>query len=213
MSLVDARPEPLRPVVRIVDPRRPDPGPPPAPGPPNSAGARRWTSAVAVVLAGLLVAVGAGKLHRAQVSARAVTAHAEGVASLRLDVVGARASLALPVQGAPVQDASVELLLRNDGPAPVRMLESQLDGQAPVSPGAGSVVAPGEVSVLSTVWRVRCQEVGGLAGPFFLDVRVQLTDGGLVPYRLDLQPVAAPDGPARAYRVAALRSCITLTPS
>lgn len=202
---------PLRqPVVRVVDPRRPEPVAPRPPRRPWSPRTRRLVGGAAVALVLLLLGNAALDLHRSQVQVRAATARAQGTAALRLEVVGARASLVVPVQTEPVQDASVELLLRNAGPAPVRLLDGQLDGSGPVIPGTGRTVAPGGVGVLGTVWRVRCQEVGGLAGPFFLEVRVGLADGAVVPYRLDLQPVAAPDGPARAYRVASLRTCLTI---
>ena len=163
-----------------------------------------------VVAAALLLGLGAVDLHRAQVSARAVQARAEGLASLRLEVVGAQASEAVPVLGASVQDARVVLSVRNAGPSPVRLLDTRLDGDGPVIPAGAASVRAGAVAVLPTVWRVRCQEVGGLTGPFLLEIGVALADGSTVPYRVDLQPVTAPEASARSYRAAALRSCISL---
>ena len=166
--------------------------------------------AVAVATGALVLGVGIADLHRAQVSARAVQAHEEGLAALRLEVVGAQASEAVPVLGASVQDARVVLSVRNAGPSPVRLLDTRLDGDGPVVPAGAAAVRAGAVAVVPTVWRVRCQEVGGLTGPFLLEIGVELADGSTVPYRLDLDPVTSPEGPARSYRAAALRSCISL---
>ncbi len=160
--------------------------------------------------AALLLVLGAVDLHRSQVSVRAAAARAEGLASLRLEVVGAQAAEAVPVLGAQVQDARVVLSVRNAGPSPVRLREAQLDGDGPVTAADAAPVRAGAVALLPTVWRVRCQEVGGLTGPFLLEVEVTLADGSTVPYRIDLQPVTWPAGPARSYRAAALRSCISL---
>ena len=163
-----------------------------------------------VVAGALLLGLGVADLHRAQVSARAAQARAEGLEALRQEVVGAQASEAVPVLGASVQDARVVLSVRNAGPAPVRLLDTRLDGDGPVVAAGAAAVRAGDVAVVPTVWRVRCQQVGGLTGPFLLEIGVALADGSTVPYRVDLQPVTSPEGSARSYRAAALRSCISL---
>lgn len=210
-SRVVAGPLPSRPVVRVVDPRRPGPAPAPAPPRlPRSAATRRRVWAAVTGAGALLLALGVADLHRAQEAARSAQVQAQGLASLRLEVVGAQTAQAVPVTGAPVQEARVVLSVLNAGPAPVRLLDARLDGNGPVTPADPAPVRAGGVALLPTVWRVRCQEVGGLTGPFVLDIGVALADGSTVPYRVDLQPVTAPDGPARSYRAAALRSCISL---
>ena len=153
--------------------------------------------------AGVLAALA---LHREQVVARQGVEQAARATAVRVHVVQVTVGAVAAVPGQPVQDGHVDVLLRNDGPEPVRLLDSQLDGGGPVT-AAGAVLVPGGLGVLPSTWQVLCAEVGGLVGPRTLAVRLVLGDGTVVTSVVDLAPQDVPAGPARAYRSAAVRSC------
>lgn len=67
----------------------------------------------------------------------------------------------------------MDLQLRNDSNVDVQLVSALLDGDGPVSPGPGRVRADA-VAGLGVSWQVRCAEVGNLAGPRLLDLRVRL---------------------------------------
>ena len=50
-------------------------------------------------------------------------------------------------------------------------MDARLDGTGPLTPADAAPLPAGGVALLSTLWRVHCQEVGGLTGPFLLELR------------------------------------------
>lgn len=131
--------------------------------------------------------------------------------SLRVAVTAARVRPGVVgVPGAPVQDGPVEVELRNDGPAPLRVLEVGLDGGAPFDTGPRQPVAPGErVSVVAR-WRVRCAEIGELGGPRALVLKVRARTGAVHLLRVPFPSYDDPTGPARTFRAAGVQACQVL---
>lgn len=173
------------------------------PGPRDPRRSARARFAVAAVLAAVVTGVVVTDLVTA---ARERSRRAE-VASVRLSV-----TQAVPTgEGRPaslVQDARVDLTVRNDGPSVVRVLEQRLDGGEPVDPGPVAGLAPGASAVLGLRWRVRCAEIGGRYGPQSLDLVVRTRRGEVVPTRVAL---GDPLGELRGtFRDAASEACDVL---
>lgn len=163
----------------------------------------------ALVLGGLALAAGVAVVTDAVGDARQRTRAAEA-ASVRLSVVAA-----VPTgegrSGRPVQDARLDLTVRNDGPSVVRVLEQRLAGGVPVDAGPATAIAAGASAVLAVRWRVRCAEVGSLYGPPTLDLVVRTRSGEVVRPEVSL---GEPLGQLRrTVRRAGSDACDVLVPS
>lgn len=120
---------------------------------------------------------------------------------LRVQVVSAGA---VPQQstGAPVlADAGVDVTLRNLSPVPVRFLGQRIDGGSPAGHSPAEKVGAGSSVVVEVVWRLRCAEIGNVAGPSLLDLTLRGPVG-------DHQArVALPRSTDRAFHLAASAAC------
>ena len=101
-----------------------------------------------------------------------------------------------------VQDAVVELGVRNAGAYAVQLVDQQLDGGGPVDRGPRAPLRADATVVLEVRWRVLCAEVGGLFGPVALDLTAQPRRGGQVPVSLRLPPATR-----QVFRTAASLAC------
>ena len=108
-----------------------------------------------------------------------------------------------PARSRAVQDAVVELGVRNAGSYVVQVLDQQLDGGGPVDrvPG-GAALRADATAVLPVRWRVLCAEVGSLFGPQALDLTVRPRRGEQVSVSLSLPPTTR-----QVFRTAASRAC------
>jgi hypothetical protein len=105
-----------------------------------------------------------------------------------------------------VQDAFVEVGLRNDGPDRVELQAAQVDGETRALTGA---VDAGATVQLVVGWRVRCAEVGSLRGPTLLrlQVRVPLGDAEA---RIALPAYDGAPGLGATFHLAAVQACDVL---
>jgi hypothetical protein len=110
------------------------------------------------------------------------------------------------VAGAPVQDAVVRVGVHNAGPQRVELRGAQVDGTTRALSGFLDAGATAEVLV---AWRLRCAEVGTLAGPGRLDVEVGLA-AGPVDVVLDLPAYDGAPGLGAAFHLAAVDVCDVL---
>lgn len=77
----------------------------------------------------------------------------------------------------------MDLELRSDNNSDVQLVDAELDGAGPLSPGPGRIRAHG-VAGFGVFWQVRCAEVGNLAGPRLLDLQVRLRSA--TPYAVEV---------------------------
>ena len=143
---------------------------------------------VALVLNGL---VGADAITQARARERVV------------DVVLTTAAATVPpARSRAVQDAVVELGVRNAGSYAVQLMDQQLDGGGPVDRGPNAALRAEATAVLPVRWRVLCAEVGSLFGPRALDLSVRPRRGEQVSVSLSLPPTTR-----QVFRTAASRAC------
>ena len=175
------------------------PAPPPVPPRP----AWPWVLLLVTVVS-VPVGYDAVRSARAASVRRTAALSVAELAALRLVVTDTRAGPFVPgVPGAAVQEAPVQVVLRNDSGFPVQVLAAQLDGGQRTQLTAG--VRPGGEAPVAAGWRVRCAEVGALPGPSILLLRVGARRGVYdVPVRL---PPYQP-----ALHLAAARACDVLVP-
>ena len=107
-----------------------------------------------------------------------------------------------PERSRAVQDAVVELGVRNAGSYAVQLLDQQLDGGGPVDRVPGAALRAEATAVLPVRWRVLCAEVGSLFGPRALDLSVRSRRGEQVSVSLSLPPTTR-----QVFRTAASRAC------
>lgn len=101
-----------------------------------------------------------------------------------------------------VQDAVVEVGVRNAGSYALHLLDQQLDGGGPVDRGPTAALAADATAVLAVRWRVLCAEVGSVFAPRALVLTVRPRRGGERSVSLGLTL------PARQlFRTAASRAC------
>ena len=143
---------------------------------------------VALVLNGL---VGADAITQARARERVVDL-----------VLTTAAATAPPERSRAVQDAVVELGVRNAGSYVVQVLDQQLDGGGPVDRVPGAALRAEATAVLPVRWRVLCAEVGSLFGPQALDLTVRPRRGEQVSVSLSLPPTTR-----QVFRTAASRAC------
>ena len=107
-----------------------------------------------------------------------------------------------PARSRAVQDAVVELGVRNAGSYVVQVLDQQLDGGGPVDRVPGTALRADATAVLPVRWRVLCAEVGSLFGPQALDLTVRPRRGEQVSVSLSLPPTTR-----QVFRTAASLAC------
>jgi hypothetical protein len=151
------------------------------------------------------VLVGSGvasEVHDAQARSRQRAA-----AQLRLSLAGPGSAPAqVGVVDSAVQEARVQVDVRNDSPFAVHVFGSVLDGAVRRQ---ATTAAPGTVVRLPVDWRIRCAEVGLQAGPRVLTLRVEGRDARRdVP--LDLPPYDGRPGLGRTFHLAAVQVCDVL---
>lgn len=122
-------------------------------------------------------------------------------ATVDLVLDGARTTSAATGAG-PVQEAVLELRVRNQGGSPVALLDQRLDGGGLVDPGPAGPLTAGGAVLLAVRWRVLCAEVGTLFGPRALDLTAQPRRGGPRRVQLPLDPATR-----QAFRSAASDAC------
>ena len=118
-------------------------------------------------------------------------------------VLTTAAATAPPARSRAVQDAVVELGVRNAGSYAVQLLDQQLDGGGPVDRGPGAALRSDATAVLPVRWRVLCAEVGTLFGPRALDLTVRPRRGEQVSVSLRLPPTTR-----QVFRTAASLACV-----
>ena len=111
------------------------------------------------------------------------------LAGVRLVLTDARPVGAPPVGGG-VQDAVLAVTVRNDGGSAVRIVEQRLDGGGRAD--SGRLIEASASAVLPVRWRVLCAQIGGLAGPRSLDLRVRTRTRAAGPVRLPLGELRRP---------------------
>ncbi len=145
-------------------------------------------SAPLIALALLLVATGA-------------TAELRSAQDVDLRIVSAAAG-ATPGATGDVQDAAVDLTVRNTGAFAVEVVDQRLDRGGPVDRVPAPALAAGATAVLALRWRVLCAEVGTLFGPRSLDLTVRPARGGARQVSVALRPAVR-----QAFRTAASSAC------
>lgn len=187
----------------------------------RSGPSRRTKAVIGLVGLGLLVDAGSSVLahlrlvERHRAARAAVAADAREATALHLSLV---AWVARPPvgSGGAVVEGRVDLVVANQGAAPVRLLSGRLDGSPPPAGVDLRPLAPAATTVVAARWRVLCAEVGSLPGPHVLLLRVAPVGGHEHEVRLDLQPGSYGNGgllsgdgrgPAQVFRLTASDAC------
>ena len=84
---------------------------------------------------------------------------------LRVQVQSAQAAPRQATGTPEVAEARVEVILRNLSPVPVQVLRQRVDGGPPATISPADPVGAGHSVVVEVVWRLRCAEIGNVAGP------------------------------------------------
>jgi hypothetical protein len=97
--------------------------------------------------------------------------------------------------------ARVDVTLRNVSPLPVRILRQRIDDGPPADHSPADRIGAGGTVVVEVVWRLRCAEIGNVAGPPLLALTVR---GPIGDHEMR---VALPRSTNRAFHLAATAAC------
>jgi hypothetical protein len=159
----------------------------------------------------LLILAGAALLVLVLVGFRLVSSHAAQqdrqldaeATVLRVQVVSAAAE-PQETTGAPsLAEAHVNVTLRNVSPVPVRVLDQRVEGGPSAGHSPAEPVGAGDVVVVEVIWRLRCAEIGNIAGPPLLALSLR---GPIGDHQVRL---ALPRSTAAAFHLAAVAACGT----
>lgn len=204
-----AAPRPA-PVVRVSDPRAPDrpayAAPPPEEPVELRRPARRGALPLALLLVGLVVGAGASELRHAQ-RERVREAAAAQVLDLRLEG-GDAMSPTVPQSTSQGVSLRRELVVRNVGGRPVRVLGAELLGAAMTSGGAGQELPHGEARQVVLQGPLRCPDGSSPPAPVGSVLRVRAQTGA----GEQSADLAVPPGVVEELQATADRSCGLVPP-